>query len=395
MSNLKYVKCSQLIDVRDGTHDSPKYVDKGYLLITSKNIKDGLIDYTNVNYISKEDFDKINLRSKVDNGDILMPMIGTIGNPVIASFGNEEGFAIKNVALFKFQDNTTVYNKYFYYLLKSPTINKQLDELKRGGTQSFVSLSNLRNLKIPVFNIETQRSIASILDKSQELINKRKAQIEALDQFIQSVFLEMFGDIDNNFKEWDVKLLEDLSTKITDGVHSKPEYTSEGIPFISVKDINTGILKFDDCKYISHEAHENYIKRCKPEREDILYTKVGTYGIPAIVDDDREFSIYVSVSLIKPRHDIINNKYLKEALRSYWIKRQADRAIKGIGVPDLHLIEIRKFKVLLPPIELQNKFACIVQKTEAQKALLQQSLIELEKNFNSLMQRAFKGELFN
>lgn len=90
----------QICDVRDGTHDSPKFVQDGFPLVTSKNIKNGTIILDDVNFISKEDYDKINQRSKVDKGDILMPMIGTIGNPAIVDV--EPTFAIKNVALIKF-----------------------------------------------------------------------------------------------------------------------------------------------------------------------------------------------------------------------------------------------------------------------------------------------------
>ena len=178
----------------------------------------------------------------------------------------------------------------------------------------------------------------------------------------------MFGELKTNENNFDIVDLESLTTKITDGVHSKPEYTSEGVEFISVKDINKGKLNFADCKYISREAHESYIKRCRPEIGDILYTKVGaTYGIPAVVDTEKEFSLYVSVALLKLKKDIVNPIYIKEALRSVDVKRQADRQVKGIGVPDLHLIEIKKFKVFNPPIELQNQFEDFVKQIDKLK----------------------------
>lgn len=178
----------------------------------------------------------------------------------------------------------------------------------------------------------------------------------------------MFGDLNINPNKFEIVNLDELTDKITDGVHSKPEYTSEGVPFISVKDINSGKLKFEDCKYISEEAHNDYVKRCKPERGDVLYTKVGaTYGIPAIVDTDGEFSLYVSVALLKLRKGITNPIYIREAMRSIDVKRQADRQVKGIGVPDLHLVEIKKFKVFNPPIDLQNQFAAFVNQVDKLK----------------------------
>ena len=119
-------------DVRDGTHDSPKYVEEGYPLITSKNVINGEIDFTNVNLISKDDLDKINKRSKVDRGDILMPMIGTIGRPTIVDFEKE---AIKNVALIK-SDNKTILSGYVKTVLDSVYFAKYLEQNEKGSTQN-------------------------------------------------------------------------------------------------------------------------------------------------------------------------------------------------------------------------------------------------------------------
>ncbi|MBA7555447.1 hypothetical protein ES705_48109 [subsurface metagenome] len=204
----------------------------------------------------------------------------------------------------------------------------------------------------------------------------------------------MFGDPVSNPKQEKIVKLSDISTKITDGVHAKPNYTEKGIPFISVKDITTGKLKFDNCKYISEDDHNKYIRRCKPEFHDILYTKVGaTYGRPAIVDQSIDFSIYVSVALIKPQRGIVNPYYLKEAMAHPAIKRQADKSIKGIGVPDLHLNMIKNFILPLPDLVFQEKFAQIVLQIEKQKQLTQQSLQKSEELFQSLLQKAFRGEL--
>jgi type I restriction enzyme S subunit len=113
--------------------------------------------------------------------------------------------------------------------------------------------------------------------------------------------------------------------------HSSPSRTSR-----------TGTLIFDECKFISQEDHEKFTKRCRPKYLDILYTKVSaTYGRPALIETDKEFSIYVSVCLIKPNKAIIDPRFLAEALRTPALKREADRSIKGIGVPDLHLDQIQ------------------------------------------------------
>ena len=150
----------------------------------------------------------------------------------------------------------------------------------------------------------------------------------------------------------------------------------------------------NDCKFISNEAHIKYSKRCKPEYEDVLYTKVGaTYGRACVVDTQEEFSLYVSVALIKPKKNIINPYFLKAVLNTDSIKKQADKRIKGIGVPDLHLIEIKNFIIPVPPMVEQMKFLKIVEKVEEQKQRNEKIIEQMDNLFNSLSQKAFKGEL--
>ena len=178
----------------------------------------------------------------------------------------------------------------------------------------------------------------------------------------------MFGDPVENPKDFDKCPLMSLAKKITDGVHKKPVYTKTGKPFISVTNINRGVIDFTDCKFVSEEAYQAMIKTTYPERGDVLYTKVGaTYGIPAYVDTDAQFGLYVSVCLIKPKHDLIDARFLTESMRMEYIKKQADDRIKGIGVPDLHLQEIKSFEVLCPPRELQEQFVAFVQQSDKSK----------------------------
>ena len=177
-------------DVRDGTHDSPKYHDIGYPLITSKNIIDGGISFEDVNLISKEDYDKINQRSFVDNGDILMPMIGTIGNPVIVD--KIRDFAIKNVALIKFYKDSKIDNHFLYYLMKSDSFNHYLKDKNKGGTQKFVSLGIIRKIKIITPPIELQNQFADFVKHIDKLKFTIKQSIEKLNLCYQSLMKEYF-----------------------------------------------------------------------------------------------------------------------------------------------------------------------------------------------------------
>jgi type I restriction enzyme S subunit len=136
-----------ICDVRDGTHDSPKYVSTGPYLLTSKNFTSGRISYDGAGRISETDFKNINKRSKVDLGDIIMPMIGTIGSPVVVE--TEPDFAIKNVALIKLK-NSQIDRDYLLAILAGPLLERHVSRKGRGGTQKFLSLGDIRSLYIPV-----------------------------------------------------------------------------------------------------------------------------------------------------------------------------------------------------------------------------------------------------
>ena len=158
-------------DVRDGTHDSPVYVEDGYPLVTSKNVSQGFIDFSTANLISQEDLIKINQRSKVDAGDIIMPMIGTIGNPVIVNVDRE--FAVKNVAIIKFA-GSIMCNTFIKTLLSSSFFDNAIQKANRGGTQKFIALGDIRKLSIPIPPSDVQTRFASIVTE----IEAQKAQVQ-------------------------------------------------------------------------------------------------------------------------------------------------------------------------------------------------------------------------
>ena len=175
------VQFDKVCDIRDGTHDSPKYIESGIPFITSKHLTDNGIDFTETNYISKENHIEFSKRSKVDNGDILFGMIGTIGKPIIVNTDFE--FSIKNIALLKLSCNELLSNIYVLNLLKSNIITKQFSKLSNGGVQSFIALGMIRKLKIPLPPLEEQKQIAEILstvDSKLENLKDKKLFFEEL-----------------------------------------------------------------------------------------------------------------------------------------------------------------------------------------------------------------------
>ena len=181
-------KLGEVSDVRDGTHDSPKYQSIGHPFVTSKNVKNGYITYDDIQYISDEDFAEINKRSKVDINDILMGMIGTIGN--MALIRTEPDFAIKNVALIK--DTKQINYLYLYHLLQSPFIEKQLTSGMDGGTQKFVSLGNVRNLNVIYPSDIEQDKIGCYFEKLDHLITLHQRKCDETKKLKKFMLQKMF-----------------------------------------------------------------------------------------------------------------------------------------------------------------------------------------------------------
>lgn len=188
------VQLSDVCDVRDGTHDSPTYLqDSDYVLITSKNIKNGEIDFkASINYISKEDYDAINKRSRVDVGDIIMPMIGTIGNPIIVKASSIK-YCIKNVALIKFAEADRVVNMYIKNVIDNPSYMCYLLGLNKGGTQKFVALGSIRKLSLPLPPLPLQQEFAKKVEAIEALKEKVNASIKETETLLASRMDYYFG----------------------------------------------------------------------------------------------------------------------------------------------------------------------------------------------------------
>jgi len=170
-----WTRLNDVLDVRDGTHDTPKYVEVGYPLVTSKNISSGTLNLNDIFYISEEDHRKISERSRVDRGDILFAMIGSIGNPVIVDCDTE--FSIKNVALFKYYQSGKPHNRYLHYYLLFA--QEEMKAKSSGAVQSFVSLGFLRNYPFPMPPLQEQHRIVAKIDQLMSMCDNLEQQIDA------------------------------------------------------------------------------------------------------------------------------------------------------------------------------------------------------------------------
>lgn len=198
--------------------------------------------------------------------------------------------------------------------------------------------------------------LEAIKEEKKQLIKDKKIKKDKR-LFSTNEIVALF-DIPSSWK-WTT--IGNLVYKLTDGTHKTPKYTENGVKFVSVKDMSTGRLSLANTKYISQEEHEELYERCNPEKGDILLSKVGTTGVPAIVDTDEQFSLFVSLALLKFNHKYINQKFFYYLIYSPLIQQQATENTKGIGNKNWVLDKIANTLVVVPPIEEQQR---IVEKLE-------------------------------
>lgn len=166
--NWCWCRLSEYLDIRDGTHDSPKFYDKGIPFVTSKNLNDGILDFSTCKYITEEDHKKFSARSFVEDGDILFAMIGSIGNPVIVK--KKFDFSFKNMALFKRYTKEKTDMKYIFYYLSY--IQFELKRIATGGVQSFIGLGTFREMLFPLPPLAEQKRIVAAIEKMLPLCEK-------------------------------------------------------------------------------------------------------------------------------------------------------------------------------------------------------------------------------
>jgi type I restriction enzyme, S subunit len=205
--------------------------------------------------------------------------------------------------------------------------------------------------------LSTQKCIAGLLRERMATVERARAaaraRLEAV-KALQAAFLrEEFSP--GRLSQWTIGTINDLATLVVDGPHVTPSYVPEGVPFVTVRNIQTGVLDFRNLSFITEDDHKEFSRRGKAEKGDILYTKDGTLGIPCVVDTDRPFSFFVSVALIKLKREIIDSHYVAYAMKSQFLLNQVKHLCAGAGLKHMVLKSIRALRIPLPDLGVQRR----------------------------------------
>lgn len=349
-----------------------------------------IIRIQNVDPLNEADFvywdEDYNDKYLIKDGDVLLTLSGSFRIAVWNS-----GNALINQRIVKLTPSKRLHKNFFLHVMRTKL--EQIEAMGRHALVNNVSITDLKNIKIPLPPLAEQRRIAAILDCADALRTKRRAALAKLDTLLQATFLDMFGDPVANLNKLPIVPLSEVCTRITDGTHQPPKWAANGVPFLFVSNVVDGELTFDTKKFISIETYAELNARCPVENGDILYTIVGSYGNAAIVRTSQRFSFQRHIAHIKPDVAKVDSDYLLGMLQSPGVKRQADAYARGVAQKTLNLRELKNIKIFLPTREQQERYRGIRNNLIRQKNLYKMELLHLNHLFHSLQQRAFRGEL--
>lgn len=366
----------------------------GYPITRIETIANGYIDKARMGYADIEELGKYQ-DYVLQRGDILMSHINSekhLGKSAV--YLDDTDVVIHGMNLLGMRSKKQVLiPKYANYYFNSNIFRRQLPKItKKSVNQASFSVTDLRQLVIQVPDICIQEKIVEVLDKAQQLIDLRKEQIQACDELIKSQFIEMFGDPISNPRGWEKKLLGNECDIVTGNTPSRKiaEYYGDYIEWIKSDNINTPSATLTTAtEYLSEQGLQ--VGR-SVEEGSILMTCIagsikciGNVGIA-----DRPVAFNQQINAVVPKKHNTWFMYEMFKLSQPYIQSTINMSLKGI----LSKSQLSELEFIFPPIELQNQFASFVQQVDKLKFEMEQSLVELENNFNALMQRAFKGELF-
>ncbi len=399
------VRLKDICDLQNGyAFKSSDYVDSSNTLsCRMSNIRPGGvfdIDY-NARYLP-DDFAEKYSQFLLKDGDVIIAMTDLadapkiLGVPTVVETEGRNVLLNQRVGKLVIKDSQRVHFPYLKLALNYPKVRSVYKRFAGGGLQINLGKNDLLSVEIPLPPLGEQKRIAAILDKADAIRHKRQQAIQLADDFLRSVFLDMFGDPLANPKGWNVEALGKLTTKITDGKHGDcSDEKNSGYYFISAKDVNHGIVNYQNSRQINKKEFDEVHRRTDLKSGDIVMVNTGaTIGRVAIVRDDKRnnrTTFQKSVAIIKLDKQALNPTFLKFV----FLLRIKDFASVGSGsaIKNLLLSKMREFPIIVPPLELQKDFEKIVLKIEQSSINKKECTVSTLELFNSLSQKAFAGEL--
>lgn len=375
---------------------SESYSDEGIPVIRISDIQDGLVSAKKAAKIPEEMAGK-GWNYQVEPGDILIAMSGATTGKIGVIADDFEGPFLQNqrVGNFRVADSNKVDKVYLRHYLTSPSYQKQLRNLMAGVAQPNISSKQLESIEIPLPPLPEQKRIAAILDKADSIRRKRQDAVRLTEELLRSMFLEMFGDPVTNPKGWEIKPLSDEIEFLTSGSRGWAEfYSDSGRKFIRIQNVRNGLLHFNDVQYVTPPDNKE-AARTKVQENDLLISITADLGRTAVVDMiTASEGAHISQHLALVRlSKAFNPHFVAAYLESEGGKRQFSQLDQSAVKSGLNFDSIKSLQLFDPPLLMQNRYASFVHALESAKGKLRTSTEVTDNLFESLLQRAFKGEI--
>lgn len=376
------VRLGELADHRLGKMlDKAKNTGLPRRYLRNPNIKWFDVDLTDLHEILVEEKDV--QKYELCDGDVLICEGGEAGRAAI--WKGEGNGIIFQKACHRVRVGPRLDARFLVHRLMFDYFSGGLNDYYTGATIKHFTGQDLARYEIPLPPLNEQKRIAAILDKADQLRQKRRQAIALLDSLTQSIFLEMFGDQQRKVS------LGEICTRITDGTHQAPNWSDSGIPFLFVSNIRNQTISFETNKFVSRQEYQRLTKNCPIEAGDVLYTAVGSYGNAAVVPYNKTFVFQRHIAQLKPLVDRVSSIFLAYALESGTVRQQADRLARGVAQKTVTLASLREFELPLPSIESQKMFEHKISNIGLVKTRWDAE--RLDSLFASLQHRAFSGQL--
>ena len=357
--------------------------------------EDGFVD--NELFISEELYREFSNKSGVPTqGDIVITAIGTIGNSYIVR--ETDHFYFKDASVLWLKKASEVSSEFINYWLKSAQMKAQLDE-GNGATVDTLTIRKLQALRLKLPTLAEQKRIVAILNKAFVGIDAAIANTEKNLANARELFeAELEKLVEGAVKDCGVVSLSEVAIFITDGDHMPPPKSDEGVPFITIRNIdkNTRNIDFSDTFSVSEEYFLSLKENKKPSIGDVLYTVTGSYGIPVLIGGNDRFCFQRHIGLIRPRPEILS-EWVEAVLLSKYARKQADDGATGTAQKTVSLKVLRNLKIPNQQIADQRRLVdranLLFWETKKLESIYSKKRANLSELKQSFLQRAFTGEL--
>lgn len=369
----------------------------GYPITRIETIANSYIDLNRMGYAGIIELGKYE-EYLLNDGDILMSHINSekhLGKTAIYEKCNEKIIHGMNLLCLRPKKNI-VEPKYLNYYFNNLVFRRQLPKItKKSVNQASFAVTDLKNIKVILPTKDTQLKVVKILDKAQELIDKRKEQIKTLDELVKSKFIEMFGDPVSNPKGWEKGKIADIIIKTQYGTSNKANEENGQFKILRMGNITyNGQFDFSDMKYI--DLTEDEQKKYLVYKGEVLFNRTNSkelVGKTAVYKENKPMA-YAGYLVKAIPNERATGEFIAAYMNTKYVKSKLLNMAKNIvGMANINAEEFKKIDIYIPPIELQNEYIKFIEQVDKLKFEMEKSLKELEDNFNSLMEKAFNEEL--